>query len=70
MSVFEVVIYNKEVRERVEAGKRHPNLDASWADAHHQEFKADTAEEARQKAERRFPESQGYVIVEVIDTEY
>ncbi len=70
MSVFEVVIYNKEVREKVEAGKRHPNLDSSWADAHHEEVEADNADAARAKIARRYPESQGFVIVEVVDTEF
>ena len=63
---FEVVIYNKSVRDRVEEGRHHRFLDDSWADLHHEEFEADDADEARAKAESRFPASGGYVIADVV----
>ena len=70
MSVFEVVIYNKDVREKVEAGGRHAHLDSSWADSHHEQVRADNADAACAKIARRFPESQEFVIVDVFDTEF
>ena len=50
-------MYNRLVRDRVEQGKHHRFLDDSWADLHNEEFEADDADEARAKAERRFPAS-------------
>ena len=66
---FEVIMYNRLVRDRVEQGKHHRFLDDSWADLHHEEFEADDADEARAKAERRFPASGGYVIVDAVAIE-
>ena len=63
---FEVVIFNKAVRDRVEAGGHHRFLDDSWADLHHEEFEADDKDGARAKAQRRFPASGGYVIADVV----
>ncbi len=63
---YEVIIYNKAVRDRVEQGGHHRFLDDGWADLHHEEFEAEDAREARSKAERRYPASGGYVIVDVV----
>ncbi len=66
---FEVIIYNKAVRDRVEEGRHHRFLDDGWADLHHEEFEAEDVREARSKAERRYPASSGYVIVDVVKIE-
>ena len=63
---FEVVLYNKEVREVVERGERHKNLDDSWADLRHEVFQAKDEDEARRRAYMRYPEKRGFVIVEVV----
>ena len=68
-SRFEVIIYNKVVRDRVEQGRHHRHLDDGWADLHHEEFEAEDGTEARTKAERRYPASSGYVIVDVVKIE-
>ena len=62
---FEVALYNQDVREKVEQGLRHRDLSDAWADTHYIEVQAETAEEARAKITRRYPASQGYVIVDI-----
>ena len=66
MSVFEVILYNSEVRKALEEGRRHKNLDDTWADLHHEEFEAKDEAEARHKALMRLPEHRGFVIVEIV----
>ena len=68
-SRFEVIIYNKAVRDRVEEGRHHRFLDDGWADLHHEEFEAEDVNEARSKAERRYPPNGGYVIVDIVTIE-
>ena len=63
---FEVIVYNQEVRRLIDEERHHRHLADSWADNHHEEIAAETAEGARAKAERRYPAHQGFVIVEVI----
>ena len=65
LKTFEVAIYNEEVREKIEEGARHRDLSDAWADTHYIEIQAETADEARMKIARRYPASQGYVIVDV-----
>ncbi len=64
---YEVMVYNRAVRARVEEGFHHRNLSDSWADVQHIELTAKDAEDARRKAAMRYPENQGYVIVEIIE---
>lgn len=69
MAMFEITIYNKEVREKVENGEHHRQLSDEWADFQYIEIEADTQEQARARAEARYPTSQGYVIDDVRNTE-
>ncbi|MEE8392810.1 MAG: hypothetical protein V3R66_00580 [Rhodospirillales bacterium] len=62
MPKFEVVVYNREVRELVEIGERHKNLSDNWADLHYLEVTAGDENEARSKMETKYPPAQGYVI--------
>ena len=64
---YEVTVYNRAVRARVEKGFHHRNLSDDWADNQLIEITAKDADDARRKAETRYPESQGYVIVEVLE---
>ncbi|MBM3516736.1 MAG: hypothetical protein FJX56_02395 [Alphaproteobacteria bacterium] len=64
---FEVIVFNQEVRERLAMGFHHQFLDDAWAEPHHEEIKTRGPEDARQKAERRYPASRGFVIVEIIE---
>ena len=62
---YEVMIYNRVVRARVEKGLHHRNLSDDWADVQHIELTAKDAEGARRKVAARYPESQGYEIIEL-----
>ena len=62
---FEIIIYNRVVRSLVENGQHHADLSDDWADHHYIEVEAENAMQAREKILRRYPEKNGYVIVEV-----
>ncbi len=65
MAVFEITIYNKEVREKVEAGEHHGRLRDSWADFQYIEIAAADEEEARAQIEKMHPGAQGFVIDDI-----
>jgi hypothetical protein len=62
MAKFEVTVYNKEVREKVREGEHHGRFTDDWADFHYIEINADSEDQARTRAEARYPKSQGFVI--------
>ncbi len=66
MTRYDIGAYNTKVRELVQMGERHRNLDDSWADIHYVEITAESEAEARQKVSRRYPERDGYVIASVL----
>ncbi len=65
MAMFEVTVYNKEVREKVEIGEHHRQYSDSWADFQYIEIDAPDEKAARAKAEEKHPSSQGFVIDDV-----
>ncbi|NQU61618.1 MAG: hypothetical protein HQ512_10860 [Rhodospirillales bacterium] len=67
MATFEITIYNKEVRENVEAGEHHRRFSDSWADFQYIEIKAGDENQARAKVEAMHPGVQGFVIDDVRD---
>ena len=69
MAKFEITIYNKEVREKVEAGEHHRDLTDEWADFQYVEIEADTEQQARARAESRYPNARGYVIDDIRKTD-
>jgi len=62
MAVFEVVIFNKDVREKVEAGEHHRRFADKWADFQYIEIGAESEEQARAQVEVMYPSSQGFKI--------
>ncbi len=62
MAKFEITIYNKEVREKVEAGERHRLFPATWADFQYIEITDADEEEARARIEEMHPSVKGFVI--------
>ena len=66
--VYEVAIYNKDVRSLVKQNKSHKLFDDSWADAQLHDVVARTEGEAREAIADRFPPKDGFVIEKVVKT--
>lgn len=60
--IFEVSIYNREVRALVKENRRHTHYDDQWADLHVHDVIADDEVEARTLIAHRFPPEDGFVI--------
>ncbi len=65
MPLFEITIYNKEVREKVEAGEHHEGVRDYWADFQYIKIGAADEEEVRAMIETMHPSVQGFVIDDV-----
>ena len=65
MAMFEIKIYNKKVREKVEAGEHHGRFRDSWADSQYIEIDAPNEEQARSRIEVMHPGIQGFVIDDI-----
>ena len=65
MALFEITIYNKEVREKVEAGEHDSRFSDSWADFQYIEIYAPNEELARAQVEVMHPGVQGFVIDDI-----
>ncbi len=65
MAKFEITIYNKEVREKVEAGEHHRQFPDTWADFQYIEIDAPNEEQARARIEEMHPSVQGFVIDDI-----
>ena len=68
MAMFEITIYNKEVREKVEAGEHHSRFADSWADFQYIEIEAANEKQARARVEEIHPSVQGFVIDDIRKT--
>ena len=62
---FEVVIYNRIVRDLVERNESHKDLKDEWSENHYQEVLASSAEDALRKIEARYPAKKGFVVEKV-----
>jgi len=60
--IYEVSVYNKDVRAEVQEGRHHEVLESSWADVHLIEIKADTEAEALASCRRKHPERMGFIM--------
>ena len=70
MPMFEIGVYNKEVRALTRIGEHHKNLSDSWEDLHYVEFFANDEQEARSKAQSKYPPALGYVVDQVLRLDY
>ena len=66
--LFEISLYNKEVRALVKDNKSHNLFDDHWADSQTFGIVARDAQEARQLAKQRYPQKDGFVIETVTDS--
>lgn len=60
--VFEIAVYNQEVRSLVKENQSHSYFDDHWADRHLQDILAKNETEAREMIENRFPAGDGFVV--------
>lgn len=70
MNMFEIAIFNREVRDLIAEGEHHKQLKDSWADLNYIEIRADNATEAKRKIFKRYPEEKGFEISQVIESIY
>jgi len=63
--LFEVSIYNKEVRAMVKENRSHYFFDDQWADSQVRDIVAHNEKEARTLIAERFPPDDGFVIESV-----
>ncbi|MBM3503571.1 MAG: hypothetical protein FJX65_06820 [Alphaproteobacteria bacterium] len=62
---WEVLVYNKLVRDLVEQDQHHRYYKDDWADVHHEQVEAPDLAGARRRATARYPARDGFVIVEI-----
>jgi hypothetical protein len=62
MAIFEFEIHNNDVLDALRAGDSHKIFKDEWADTHFIEFSGNDLDDARRRAERRYPANQGFVI--------
>ena len=65
MALFEVTIYNKEVRKKVEAGERHKRFRDTWADFQYIPIRGNNEDQVRARVEEMHPNDQGFVIDDI-----
>ncbi len=61
-STYEISVYNKDVRDKIQAGQEHDTLESSWADVHLIEIRANSEEDAVSSCRRKHPERLGFVM--------
>ena len=63
---FEGTVCNKEVRKKVNEGEHHRQFTDDWADLHYIEIEAVNESIARERAESKYHDNQGFVIDSVM----
>ena len=63
--VYEVSVYNKDVRSLVKQNQRHCYFDDQWADVQVRDVVARNESEARTLIAERFPAKDGFVVEDV-----
>ena len=66
--IFEVTLYNKEVRSLVKENQSHLFYDDQWADIRVHDVLAEDEAQARVMIAERFPPGDGFVIDTIIPT--
>lgn len=69
MAKYEITLYNKQVRSKVEAGEHHQQFQDAWADFRYIEMTADNEDQVRDRIERKYPETHGFVIENIRRTD-
>ena len=66
--VFEVSIYNREVRSLVKQNQSHLFFDDQWADNHIHDVVAQNEDHARLLIAERYPPDDGFIIEDVVQS--
>lgn len=66
--VFEVSLYNRDVRTMVKENQHHNFFDDQWADVHVRNVTARDETEAVSIIVKRFPPEEGFVIQQVTES--
>lgn len=64
--IYEFSFYNSEVRELVEIGEKHRQLDDGWAEQRYIQIRAQDEAKAKIELARRYPDRKGFVYTSVI----
>jgi len=65
--IFEVVMYNIEVRQYVEFDEPHPRYDAGWADGRYLELPASSIRNVIRKIRSKYPRKRGFKITAITE---
>jgi hypothetical protein len=68
--IYEVALYNKQVRALVQRKKRHSYFSDRWADIQFRDVVARDEQEARSLIAERFPPEDGFVVKGVSPMRY
>ena len=60
--LFEVILFNEQVRAKVREGEHHRTFTDDWADAHYIEIKASDEGAAMRKVHDKYAAADGFVI--------
>ena len=69
MPKYEITIFNKQVRDKVEDGEHHEQYTDDWADFRYVDIRAENEDQARARIKYRYPSKNGFVIDSVIKVE-
>ncbi len=64
-NIYEIAIYNREVRSLVKENQHHQFFDDYWADPQIRDICAESEAEARALITKRYPPDDGFVIERV-----
>ncbi len=60
--IYQIGIFNMEVRRAHMMGQKHRNLDDKWAEVNFEDFHAPNEDAARKKAMRKYPPERAFMI--------
>ncbi len=66
-NIYEVVMYNTEVRKYVEFDEQHPRYDAGWADSRYIELPAENVRGVIRKIRAKYPRRRGFKITAITE---
>ena len=66
-NIYEVVMYNTEVRKFVEFDEKHPRYDDGWADSRYIELPAENIRSVIRKIRAKYPRHRGFKITAITE---